>query len=147
MECSGDAISLTQPKDEWIQTVIASKKRIADLTGKVLDTLYDSESGIMPRAMKELFIKKNVNEIVSELSTIAGFCGSRERDFVSKMAGQISEIIIYSESTIKLLEDWCMMVNGIAVDFDRTPFSFLNTEFRTKWQRLQNKIDSLTGKR
>ena len=126
--------------------VIAGKKRIADLTGKILDTLYESKSREGLGDEQELSIKKLVNEIISELSTIAGFCGSREREIVSSMTRLIPAITSQMESTTLLLEEWCTIVNGISVDFNRTPFRFHTGELNTRWVRLEGRINALLGR-
>ena len=69
---------MSLPKEEQVKIVIASKKRIADLTGKILDALYDSGLDNQQNDKQEIAIKKSVYEIVSELSIISGFCGSNE---------------------------------------------------------------------
>lgn len=111
-----------------------------------MDTIYESKSREGLGDEQELSIKKLVNEIISELSTIAGFCGSRERDIVSSMARLISETTSQTESTTMLLEEWCTIVNGISVDFNRTPFRFYTGELNTRWMRLEGKIKALLGR-
>ncbi|MCJ7631514.1 hypothetical protein MUP77_03815 [Candidatus Bathyarchaeota archaeon] len=135
---------MSLPKEEQVRIVITSKKRIADLTGKILDVMYDSDSENYQLINKqESAIKKSLYEIVSELSIISGFCSSNEREFVNSITRYIPEMTPSLQSTKLLLEDWCTIVNGIAVDFNKTPFKFLNTELKGKWRSLEAKINVL----
>lgn len=141
-----EAVQLSEPREEQITIVIVGKKRIVELTGKILDTIYESKSRESLGEEQELSIKKLVNEIISELSTIAGFCGSRERDIISSMARLIPAITFQTESTTMLLEEWCTIVNGISVDFNRMPFRFYTGELNTRWGRLEGRIKALLGR-
>ncbi len=135
---------MSLPKEEQVRIVITSKKRIADLTGKILDVMYDSDAENYQLINKqESAIKKSIYEIVSELSIISGFCSSNEREFVNSITRYITDMTPSLQSTKLLLEDWCTIVNGIAVDFNKTPFKFLNTELKRKWRSLEAKISVL----
>lgn len=135
---------MSLPKEEQVRIVIASKKRIAELTGKILDVMYDSDSENNQLINKqESAIKKSIYEIVSELSIISGFCRSKEREFVNIITRNILAMTPSLQYTKLLLEDWCTIVNEIVVDFNKTPFKFLNNELKGKWRDLEAKINVL----
>ena len=135
---------MSLPKEEQVRIIIASKKRIAELTGKILDVMYDSDSENNQLINKqESAVKKSIYEIVSELSIISGFCRSKEREFVNTITRHILAMTPSLQYTKLLLEDWCTIVNEIVVDFNKTPFKFLNNELKGKWRDLEAKINVL----
>jgi hypothetical protein len=136
---------LSHPSSEQIRIVIECKKRIEELTGKILDSIDESRSNEMGRDRQELLIKKCVAGIVTEISTIAGFCGKNEREFVSKMTRDIYMITEYSELS-PLLEDWCILMAGITPDFTRTPFRFMNSELTSQWSKIGDSIRAIAGR-
>jgi hypothetical protein len=115
------------------------------LTGKILDSIEESKSNEMGRDRQELLIKKCVAGIVTEISTIAGFCGKNEREFVSKMTRDIYMVTEYSELS-PLLEDWCILMAGITPDFTRTPFRFMNSELTSQWSKIGDSIRAIAGR-
>ena len=64
---------MSHPSSEQIRIVIDCKKRIEELTGKILDSIDESKFDEMGRDKQALLIKKCVAGIVTEVSTIAGF--------------------------------------------------------------------------
>ena len=136
---------MSHPSSEQIRIVIECKKRIEELTGKILDSIDESRSNEMGRDRQELLIKKCVAGIVTEISTIAGFCGKNEREFVSKMTRDIYMITEYSELS-PLLEDWCILMAGITPDFTRTPFRFMNSELTSQWSKIGDSIRAIAGR-
>jgi len=136
---------LSHPSSEQIRIVIECKKRIEELTGKILDSIEESKSNEMGRDRQELLIKKCVAGIVTEISTIAGFCGKNEREFVSKMTRDIYMVTEYSELS-PLLEDWCILMAGITPDFTRTPFRFMNSELTSQWSKIGDSIRTIAGR-
>ena len=115
------------------------------MTGKILDSIEESKSNEMGRDRQELLIKKCVAGIVTEISTIAGFCGKNEREFVSKMTRDIYMVTEYSELS-PLLEDWCILMAGITPDFTRTPFRFMNSELTSQWSKIGDSIRTIAGR-
>jgi len=138
-------IVLSHPSSEQIRIVIDCKKRIEELTGKILDSIDESKSDEMGRDRQALLIKKCVAGIVTEVSTIAGFCGKNEREFVSKMTRDIYLVTEYSELS-SLLEDWCILMAGITPDFTKTPFRFISSELTTQWGKIGENIKALVGR-
>ncbi|MCJ7770360.1 hypothetical protein MUP37_02160 [Candidatus Bathyarchaeota archaeon] len=136
---------MSHPSSEQIRIVIECKKRIEELTGKILDSIEESKSNEMGRDRQELLIKKCVAGIVTEISTIAGFCGKNEREFVSKMTRDIYMVTEYSELS-PLLEDWCILMAGITPDFTRTPFRFMNSELTSQWSKIGDSIRAIAGR-
>lgn len=136
---------MSHPSSEQIRIVIECKKRIEELTGKILDSIEESKSNEMGRDRQELLIKKCVAGIVTEISTIAGFCGKNEREFVSKMTRDIYMVTEYSELS-PLLEDWCILMAGITPDFTRTPFRFMNSELTSQWSKIGDSIRTIAGR-
>ena len=136
---------MSHPSSEQIRIVIECKKRIEELTGKILDSIDESRSNEMGRDRQELLIKKCVAGIVTEISTIAGFCGKNEREFVSKMTRDIYMVTEYSELS-PLLEDWCILMAGITPDFTRTPFRFMNSELTSQWSKIGDSIRAIAGR-
>ena len=136
---------MSHPSSEQIRIVIECKKRIEELTGKILDSIEESKSNEMGQDRQELLIKKCVAGIVTEISTIAGFCGKNEREFVSKMTRDIYMVTEYSELS-PLLEDWCILMAGITPDFTRTPFRFMNSELTSQWSKIGDSIRAIAGR-
>ena len=125
--------------------MIECKKRIEELTGKILDAIDESKSSELGRDRQGLLIKKCVAGVVTEISTIAGFCGKNEREFVNKMTRDIYLVTEYSELS-PLLEDWCILMAGITPDFTKTPFRFINNELTSQWSKIGDDVRAIAGR-
>lgn len=130
-------VTLESSKQKMIETVIAHKDKIVKATNEIIEKLggyqnefFDGETAV--------YVKKRVNQIVSDLSLIGGFCGSREKKLV-ELAEDLSRHLIAIRST-SLMEDWCIEVNSIIVDFTRVPFRFVKGEFGVSLRNLEGKI-------
>jgi len=58
--------------------IIAHKDRIVKATKKIIEKLSGCENRFFDRETAA-YVKKRANQIVSDLSIIGGFCGSREK--------------------------------------------------------------------
>ena len=116
-----------------------------ELTGNILDSIEELKASESGRDLQELLIKKCVTGIVTEISTIAGFCGKNEREFVSKVARDIYLVTEYSELS-SILEDWCILMAGITPDFSRSPFRFVNSDLASQWDKIEDNIRAIVGK-
>ena len=94
---------------------------------------------------KSLYLRKQVNQVVSDLSIIGGFCGKREKELI-ELTNDLAQHILMAEDKIgfvELMQDWCIEVNGIIVDFTKTPFRFVGGEFKVSLRNLEAKIKAI----
>lgn len=130
-------------KQKMIDTVIAHKDRIVKATNEIIEKLSEFRKSTSGEETY-LYVKKRVNQIVSDLSIIGGFCRTRERGLVEIMNDMVQSIIMAEGELFALLmEDWCIMVNGIIVDFTKTPFRFVGGEFKVNLRNLEGKIKTI----
>jgi len=132
---------LEESKQKMIDTIIAHKDNIRKATNEIIEKLSELKNS-SNRSKDSLFIKTRVNQIISDLSIIAGFCGTDERNRIVAMRRLITRIIALENfSMFRLaIEEWCIMVNGIVIDFNKTPFRFVGGEFNVSLRNLQAKI-------
>jgi hypothetical protein len=137
----GQRLSLSQKERE--RAVEEHKKRILKATNKILDTVghgFDDNA--------RLQVRKLVNEVVSELSMIAGFCSSKEREWVETMSFEMARSMMLLQPNSKpIIRLWCTLVNNVVVDFTKTPFRFLDTEFNVRWSYFETKFKTLIDRR
>ena len=135
-------------KEKQISIVISHKRKIVRLTNKILEILHESSVHEKISDEQKLLIRKLINEVVSELTTVASFCGSKERDWANRMteiAARTSGILDYV--WIPLFEFWCTMVNGITLDFNKTPFKFFGGDFKVKWHEFETRLRAVADRR
>jgi hypothetical protein len=135
---------MSLPKEKQVEIVISHKRHIVELTNSILDIIHEAKEHKYSDVQK-LQIKKLVNESISELSTIAGFCSNTERVWVLNMA-RLSSLSIINEMYF-LLEDWCTLANSISVDFNKTPFRFFGADLRLKWNQFEARVRGTADKR
>ncbi len=134
-------MSLSQKEQERI--VEEHKKRIRKITNKILDIIGQSFND-----KTKLQVRKLVNEVVSELSVIVGFCGSREKKWVDAMSFEMASYMVFLDMGSKpIIRLWCTLVNNVVVDFTKTPFRFLDTEFNVRWKDFETKFRALVDRR
>jgi hypothetical protein len=134
-------------KQKMMETVIAHKDRIVNATRSIIEKLDSLQASRSSENEKDvlLYVKKQVSQIVSDLSIIGGFCGAREKSLVELSTKLIQIILSMSRGGIlsNLIEDWCLEVNGIIVDFTKTPFRFVGAEFGINLRGLEGKIKTI----
>jgi len=128
-----------------IDTVIAHKDRIVKATNEIIEKLSGLQKSYISEKEAALYVKKRVNQIVSDLSIIGGFCGAREKGLVELINDMIRTILRAEDNIgfVGLMEDWCIMVNSIIVDFTKTPFRFVGEEFKVNLRNLEGKIKAI----
>lgn len=124
-----------------IDVVIAHKERIVKATNEIVEELSRLQESNTLGKETSLYVKKRVNQIVSDLSVIGGFCGSREKSLVEIMESMVRNLLDIGFAG--LIEDWCIMANGIIVDFTKTPFRFVGGEFKVNLRNLEGKIKAV----
>ena len=129
-------------RQEQVEIVIRHKNRILQLTNNILDIVGDSRS--KPIIEQKPLLKQCFNETISELSVIAGFCGSKERDWVNKVADSIARLTpILDWGLPPIIESYCTMINSIIIDFSKTPFIFSTGKLNSKRHKFESKISSV----
>lgn len=134
-------------KDKQIKLVISHKDKITKLTGKLLGVIEDAQETYQFNKKQSLLIKQLLHQSVSELSTIASFCSTREQDRVNRIIDSLARLSVNLHWELApLLEYFCTVINGITLDFNKTPFRFgrgfnerlgeLETRFRSIFERL-----------
>jgi len=135
-------------KEKQIEIVISHKKTIVKLTNRILEIIHESTKDWEYSDAQKLELRKLINETLSELSTIAGFCGRRERNWVSNMARSILAHNVYMNRMMhSLLELWCTMANTITIDFNKTPFKFFGADLKLKLKDMEAGIKGTIDKR
>lgn len=143
-------IDLALSKEKMIEIVIDRKERIVKTTNQISESLQRLRESTSEKEALEhkttLFIKKSVDQVISNLSIIGGFCGRGERDYISRMAdmaGDIAVIPDYMSFLAPFIELWCTMVNSIIIDFNKTPFRFVGGEFKLNLSKLEAKMKAV----
>jgi hypothetical protein len=139
---------MTLPKEKQIDIVISRKKNIVELTNRILKIVHEADKTMKFSNEQQLQVKQLVNETVSELSTIASFCGTEERNWVLRMTNVIApvNVAVYWE-THSILEYWCTMANSITLDFNKTPFKFFGADFKLKLRDYEARIKATADRR
>jgi hypothetical protein len=134
-----------ESKQKTINTVIAHKDRIVKTTNEIIEKLSRLQKSYISEKETSVYVKKRVNQVVSDLSIIAGFCGAREKGLI-ELTDDMVRIILLAEDKIGfvgLMEDWCITVNSTIVDFTKTPFRFVGGEFKVNLRNLEGKIKTI----
>jgi hypothetical protein len=135
-------------KEKQIEIVISHKNNVLKLTNRILEIIDESVENWEYSDVQKLELRQLINGVLSELSTIAGFCGRNERNWVSNMAHSISMHNVYMNRTMRsLLEFWCTMANTITIDFTKTPFKFFGADFKLKLKDLEARIKGIADRR
>lgn len=135
-------------KEKQVSIVISHKKKIVKLTNKILRIIHEAEEKQKLSREQKLLAKQCINEVVSELTTIASFCGSNERKWAARMTESIAGIsVILDWYWGSLIEFWCTMVNSITLDFNKTPFKFFGGDFKVKWREFETRLRAFADRR
>jgi len=89
-----------------------------------------------------LAVRQKIHQVVKSLSIIAGFCDNRANQVAHDLTLVVSRIMMKSKINLvdgKLLELFCTIVNGLVVDFNKTPFSF-SGEFKVAFDKLMASV-------
>ena len=112
-------------KEYMINQIKAHKDIIRDATDRLSEMLYRVRVSRSKLNEKDsLSVRRILHEIVSELSMIGGYCDKWTRNYIDRTVSLIGKQaftgIDYVDAV--LLDLWAMKVNGIIVDFTKTPF-------------------------
>jgi signal transduction histidine kinase len=137
-------MGLKNDKEKAIETVIREKDRILKATTEILAIAKKIEEEESLNSQDRFTIKTKINEIVSSLSIIAGFCDKDAQNLVKEITRMSIFNILVSDTKIDValkiyLECFCTIVNSLTVDFNKTPFRF-EAEFEMKVKELSAKI-------
>jgi hypothetical protein len=139
---------MTLPKEKQVYIVISHKKNIVALTNKILEIVHDSNKRREFSNEQKLQLKQLINETISEMSTVASFCSSDERNWVSNMTNAIGAFTVYMAWETKvILEQWCTMANSITLDFNKIPFKFFGADIKLKLHDLEARIRGSADRR
>ena len=139
---------MTLSKEKQVNIVINHKKKIVELTNKILEIFHEADEKKELNNKQKLLVKQLINEVVSELTTIAGFCGSDERKWTARMTEIVARTsVILDWHMIPLFEFWCTMVNSITPDYNKTPFRFFGGDFKLKWREFEARLRTLADRR
>jgi len=148
LSLSSLAVSMSLSKEKQVDIVISHKKNIVDLTNKILKIVHDASKTHKFTNEQQLQLKQLINETISEMTTVASFCGNAERNWVSNMTKAIGLFTIYTYwETSVVLEHWCLMANSITLDFNKTPFKFFSADLRLKWHDFETRIKGVADRR
>jgi hypothetical protein len=139
---------MSLPKEKQVDIVISHKKNIVRLTNKILKIVNDANERKEFSNEQKLQLKQLINETISEMGTVASFCGTDERNWVSNMTNAIAAFTVYTAwETSVILEHWCTMANSITLDFNKTPFKFFGADLRLKWREFEARLRGLADRR
>ena len=85
-------------KQEQIEIIIHHKNQIVKLTNNILQIVNDSSLSRIDE--QKLLLKQYLNETISELSIIAGFCGIKEREWINRITNSIFRL--------NPILEWCL---------------------------------------
>jgi len=114
-------------KEFIINQVKAHKDIIRDSTDRLSNILLKvrKRGDFVLNERDSLAIRKILHEIVSELSMIGGYCDSWTKEYIDNtvnLIGRRTSLTKISYLDALMLEWWTMRINGIVVDFTKTPF-------------------------
>jgi len=121
-------------KEYVIQKVEGHKDIIRDATDRLSDTLFKKrklENSLLLSEEATLEVRKILHEIVSELSMIGGFCDKWTRNYIDstvRILGITTSISRINYGNVLQIELWAMRINGIVVDYNKTPFRISDLE-------------------
>ena len=132
-------------RQEKITIIINHKNQIVNLANNILQMVNDvNNPGLSSISERKLLLKQQLNQTVSELSIIAGFCGPKERKWVSTVSDRISMLSPVLEWCLpSLIESYCIIISGLIIDFNKTPFSFFNDDLKGKWREFEYKAKAV----
>lgn len=113
-------------KEFMISQVKTHKGIIIDATDRLSDILFKARVSKSLKLSREdaLAVRKILHEIVSELSMIGGYCDKATRSYIDATVNLIgmrtSTDVNYA--FVLMLDWWAMRINGIVIDFTKTPF-------------------------
>lgn len=113
-------------KEYVINQIKSHKDIIRDATDRLSDLLYKFRVSKSLRLNEKdsLKVRKILHEIVSELSMIGGYCDKWTRNYINEtvrlIGASTSTRVTYAQAVI--LDLWAMRINGIIIDFSKTPF-------------------------
>ena len=139
-------IEMSVSLEKQIDVIVAKKDRIVELTGELIQTTVESEVSEILSVEQTARTKRLLTQIISELTTIASFISARDAKW-SKVMVDITVNLAANvhQQLTPLLEDYCMMINSIIVDFTKIPFRF-SRDFKRKLKRFNAKY-KMTMKR
>jgi hypothetical protein len=134
---------MSTEKDKQIKLVLSHKPKILTSTNKLLKILDSTQESYRFTNKQRLAIKQLLNQIVSELSTIASFCSPKEQDRVNRIIEGIAELNVHLNwEFAPLINYFCTIINSITLDFNKTPMRF-GREFSSKLGELETRFHAI----
>jgi hypothetical protein len=137
-------------KELIIQQVEAHRDRIRDATDRLSEIIHNARKTLLKESELDdestLAVRKVVHEIVSEISSIGGFCDKWTRDYIVRLdqaVAYMTSVRIYYPFALQL-EYWAVMVNSIIVDYTKTPFRL--SELKPIFSVLKEALRKKQGK-
>ena len=130
--------------EKKIRIILKRKDEVRKLSGEVLGILSRLKNvhGKTDEEWKKSFeltdgenlrVRKKLNQIISNLSIIAGFCDQNSQEYVQRFAVIISGIGRGTYGRINCLDKYiltrfCTMANTLMVDFNKRPWRIAEVE-------------------
>jgi hypothetical protein len=134
---------MSTKNDKQIKLVLSHKTKILASTNKLLKILDSAQESYRFTNKQRLAIKQLLNQIVSELSTIASFCIPKEQDCVNRVFEGIAKLNVHLNWELApLITYFCTVVNSITLDFNKTPMRF-GREFSNKLGELETRFHAI----
>jgi hypothetical protein len=124
-------------------STINHKAKILSSTNKILKIVDNAKESYHFTNKQRLAIKQLLNQIVSELSTITSFCGTREQDRVNRLVEGIAQLSVHLNWDLAPLVDYfSTIINSVTLEFNKTPFRF-GREFNSKLGDLETRFHAI----
>lgn len=136
---------MNNSKEKAIEIIIREKNSIKIATDEILKIVKKIEEKGELDSQDRFTIRTKINEIVSSLSIIVGFCDRNAQNLVRELAivGLLNTVLTNIEKMDYILkrdlEIFCTVVNSLIVDFNKRPFKF-EAEFEVKIRELIARI-------
>lgn len=125
--------------EKQVDVIVTKKGRIVELTSELLRTTAGFGASESPSAEQTASTKQLLTQIISELTTIASFISSKDAKWSKSMVDTSAHLCANAQRELTpVLEDYCLLINSITVDFTKTPFRF-SKEFKRKLKRFDAK--------
>ncbi|MCW4039416.1 MAG: hypothetical protein NWE83_01545 [Candidatus Bathyarchaeota archaeon] len=134
---------MSTKNDKQIKLVLSHKAKILTSTNKLLKILDDAQESYRFTKKQRLAIRQLLNHVVSELSTIVGFCDPKEQDRVNRIIEGIAKLNVHLNWELApLITYFCTIINSITLDFNKTPLRF-GREFSSKLRELETRFQAI----
>ena len=125
--------------EKQVDVIVTEKGRIVELTSELLRTTAASEASESLSAEQAATTKQLLTQVISELTTIASFISPKDAKWSKSMVDISSHLTANVRWELTpILEEYCLLINSIHVDFTKIPFRF-SKEFKRKLKRFDAK--------